>query len=79
MGIFKSNRVYYNDNIYNINTTYLVVLKYSFISGADNDSAKMVVFNSGVPVTEPAVPTAFLKDNVDMQNIGFVFLSNSYA
>lgn len=38
--------------------TYLVVLKYSFITGADNDSVSMYVFADGANIAnEPATPT----------------------
>lgn len=38
--------------------TYLVVVKYTFVAGADNDSVSMYVFEDGDNIaTEPAVPT----------------------
>lgn len=38
--------------------TYLVVVKYTFVSGADNDSVSMYVFEDGDSIaTEPATPT----------------------
>ena len=78
-GIRKSLAVSYSNTVYNTNTTYLVVVKYSFVNGNDNDSAKMYVFTSGVPATEPSVPTAFKVDTLDVVNIGQVVLTNSYA
>ena len=78
-GIRKSLTTSYSSTVYNTNTTYLVVVKYSFVNGIDNDSAKMYVFNSGVPATEPSVPNAFAADSIDMVNIGSVILTNSYA
>jgi hypothetical protein len=41
-----------------INSTYLVVVKYTFIDGAANDTASLYVFAEGQSIaTEPAVPT----------------------
>lgn len=38
--------------------TYLVVVKYSFVSGPDNDSVSLFVFADGDSITtEPAIPT----------------------
>ncbi|MBS1517961.1 MAG: T9SS type A sorting domain-containing protein [Bacteroidetes bacterium] len=78
-GIRKSIIINYSSTVYNTNTTYLVVVKYSFVNGNNNDSAKMYVFTSGVPATEPAVPSAFIVDTLDMVNIGQVILTNNYA
>lgn len=38
---------------YSLNTTYLVVLKYTFIAGTANDAVSLFVFPSGLPATEP--------------------------
>ena len=78
-GIRKSRNVSYSSTVFNTNTTYLAVIKYSFVAGANNDSSKMYIFASGVPATEPAVPSAFATDSVDVVNIGNVVLTNSYA
>lgn len=44
--------------VFDFNTTYLVVVKYSFNSAsAVDDSASVYVFSSGVPATEPTTPT----------------------
>jgi hypothetical protein len=46
------------NNNYTLNTTYVVVLKYTFVAGANNDEVKLYVFdNTAIPATEPAVPT----------------------
>lgn len=43
---------------YSLGTTYLVVLKYTFVpGGTTNDQVSLFVFSSGLPATEPAVPT----------------------
>lgn len=78
-GIRKSRNVSYSSTVYNTNTTYLAVLKYSFVNGDNNDSAKAYIFSSGVPVLEPAAPTAFATDSTDVPSIGNVILSNGYA
>jgi len=40
------------------NKTYLVVVKYTFVSGADNDQVSLFVFQEGDSIrTEPATPT----------------------
>lgn len=78
-GIKKSKNVSYNSTVYNTNTTYLAVLKYSFVNGINNDSSKMYIFSSGVPSVEPSVPTAYATDSIDPGSIGSVLLSNSYA
>ncbi|MES2560704.1 MAG: T9SS type A sorting domain-containing protein [Bacteroidota bacterium] len=47
-----------NNTIYNLNQTYLVVLKYTFFSStATDDSVYLYTFSSGVPATEPSIPT----------------------
>jgi len=43
-------------------TTYLVVLKYVYISGTNNDSIFAYVFNGGVPAVEPVSPTLTATD-----------------
>ncbi len=78
-GIRKSKNVTYSNTVYNTNTTYLAVIKYSFVNGDNNDSAKMYIFSSGVPVTEPSAPNAFATDSTDVPSIGNIVLSNGYA
>ncbi len=78
-GIYKSRSAVYGSTVYNANTTYLAVLKYSFVNGNNNDSAKLYVFSSGVPSTEPLTPLAFSTDSIDFGGQGRVFVSNNYA
>ena len=58
IGISKSNEVTggasYGTTVFNLNTTYLVVVKHSFIAGDMNDAEKVFVFSSTLPATEPA-------------------------
>jgi len=79
MGINKTGTTTYTIGNYNTNTTYLVVLKYSFVNGNDNDSCKLYIFSSGVPATEPAAPDAFTTVGSDLPDEGEVFISNLYA
>ncbi len=79
MGVNKNASTTYTSANYNTNTTYLVVLKYSFIAGVNNDTSKMFVFSSGVPSAEPVTPDAFATTGADLTDQGEVFLSNLYA
>lgn len=40
-------------SVYSLNTTYLIVLKYTFIPGNNNDAVSLFVFTSGLPAIEP--------------------------
>ena len=44
---------------YNFGETYLLILKYEIVAGADNDMVSLYIFDSATPPTntEPAVPT----------------------
>lgn len=42
---------------YLYNTTYLIVLKYKYVSGPNNDEVSLFVFSAGVPAVEPVTPT----------------------
>ena len=57
-GISKgSNTGEYTTGTYLYNTTYLIVVKYTFISGSSNDEVSMFVFTSpNLPATEPTTP-----------------------
>lgn len=58
IGITKSNEdPTYTGYVYSLNTTYLVVVRYSFVTGSSNDQVSLFVFSSGVPSTEPPSPT----------------------
>jgi len=82
MGIFKFGlKIDYYDTIeyttetYSYNTTYLVVLKYEFISGgSNNDEASLYVFESGIPASEPSSPTIGPLSNNDATNLGSIVL-----
>lgn len=60
----------YDPTPYVLNTTYLVVLKYSFIDGGDNDEVRLYVLSNDVPASEPG--TANIGPLI-MPNEGFDF------
>jgi hypothetical protein len=49
-----STAIVYGATEYDLNTTYLVVLKYKFVSGSSNDICSAFIFSSGIPTSEPA-------------------------
>lgn len=56
-GLSKHNdAAQYSSNTYNASTTYLLVLKYSIIEGANNDLVSLYVFDT-FPSSEPGTPT----------------------
>ena len=56
---FSSSGQVYTGFNYNFGETYLLILKYEIVAGADNDMVSLYVFDSATPPTstEPAVPT----------------------
>ena len=65
---------------YNYGTTYLVVLKYNKIDGADNDKNSLYVFNTNAPITEPtsAVIASFgYNGEIDPSSVNLVQLGPS--
>jgi hypothetical protein len=65
---------------YTYGTTYLVVLKYNKIDGADNDKNSLYVFNTTAPLTEPtsAVIAPFGYTNeIDPSSVNLVQLGPS--
>ena len=76
-GLSKStDTVSYTGFDYAMNTTYLLVLKYSFVTGSSNDAVCLFVLNSGVPASEPSSPTIgpLSPEANDPSNIGSVAL-----
>jgi hypothetical protein len=65
------------NNNYNFSTTYLLVLKYLFVSGTSNDEVSLFVFDSGVPSTEPVTPTLGPFTGTDISGIGSFALRQS--
>ncbi|HRI84914.1 MAG TPA: hypothetical protein PK536_05645 [Ignavibacteria bacterium] len=69
----------FSGNVYNTNTTYLIVASYTFKPGSStNDVCKLYAFISGVPVNEPASPLALDSAGNDILNIGDVKMANSF-
>jgi len=66
---------------FSLNTTYLLVLKYTFVSGASNDEVSLFVLTSGVPTTEPLVPTigALAPSTSDPSSLGSIALRQGSA
>ncbi len=72
----KTSSPTYTDNNYSKNTIYLLVLKYEFIDGSDNDEASLFVFTDpDLPGSEPSTPT-IIPDNSesDPTNLGTIAL-----
>jgi len=63
----------YGATEFSFNTTYLVVIKYSFVTGTTNDTAAIYVLSS-VPGSEPSTPAASSNTNAngDQANLGRV-------
>jgi len=54
-GIAKAtNPIVYGGPVFNHGTTYLVVIKYTFVDGASNDEVRLFVFSGAIPGSEPA-------------------------
>lgn len=76
-GISKgSNTGTFTTGTYLYNTAYLIVVKYTFVSGSSNDEVSMFVFTSpNLPATEPTTPTVgpLTDPNIsDLDNAGTV-------
>jgi hypothetical protein len=78
MGITKTGTTVYGAATYNTGTTYVVVLKYAFVAGTNNDVSGLYVFSSGVPAAEPVTFDASTSDGPDLPDQGQVFLSNMF-
>lgn len=70
-GTDTNNVAMWSTNNYSYNTTYLLVLKFTFNPGPSNDAVSLFVFSSGLPATEPA-PTVgpLVFTSGDANNIG---------
>jgi hypothetical protein len=80
IGVTKSQIMSYVKRTFSTKKTYLVILKYSFVpGGASNDSAKVFVFSSGVPLSEPSVPDTFIVSGNDAADIGEIWLANAFV
>ncbi|MBM4398972.1 MAG: endonuclease, partial [Candidatus Cloacimonetes bacterium] len=77
-GVAKLTAESYTGFDYALNTTYLIVVKYSFITGTGNDEVKMWV-NPDFSGTEPAAMLTGLATETDFSNCGGVALRQSSA
>lgn len=73
--------VVYGTTDYSFNTTYMVVLKYSFVAGLANDVASIYVISGTAPAVEPGVATAIsgANTNADQSNLGRVGIRQGTA
>jgi len=81
LGIAKEsgNTISYESSGRSTGYTYLVVLKYTFLTGNNgNDVVKMYAFTQGVPQSEPANANSETSSGLDRIDIGQVVLSNSF-
>lgn len=79
LGIQKIQATEFSNMTFQVGQTYLIVLKYSFIPGIDNDVSELFVFEQGVPPSEPAQSLVATSSGYDLSNQGEVVLSNNYA
>ncbi|MBP8725146.1 MAG: hypothetical protein KBF37_02375 [Saprospiraceae bacterium] len=70
---------HYSNDTFSTGQTYLAVLKYQFVAGADNDTSSLYLFQYGVPAAEPPMPLVSSHDGPDFINMAFVVLTNNYA
>jgi hypothetical protein len=61
---------------FGLNTTCLLVLKYTFVSGTSNDEVSLFVFTVDVPSSEPLVPTIgpLAPSTTDPSSVGSIAL-----
>jgi len=75
-GLAKDNETpVYTPAVYSTGTTYALLLKYTFVSGADNDLVSLNVFTDCPPVGEPIPDVGPLGEGEeDLPNVGKVIL-----
>lgn len=66
-----SAKIGYTDFVYDMNTTYLVVLKYDIISGATNDVCSMVI-NPVIATGEPTTWITTTSSDVSAEDVALV-------
>ncbi len=65
---------------YSLNTTYIVVLKYTFVEGTNNDQVSLFVFESSIPSVEPTPTVGPLTyPSGDAFNLGRIALRQGTA
>jgi len=76
---FASNTGTYASTTYSLGTTYLLVLKYTIISGTGNDVASLFI-NPAINGIEPLIPDLTLTEATgDLANVGTVALRQGAA
>lgn len=76
MGVQKYQTANFSPNIFNTKTTYLVVMKYKFVpGGTSNDTASVVVLQSGIPQQEPLASVSS-STGLDADSVGEIQVNN---
>lgn len=81
-GAISTNPITWSTTTYAKNTTYLIVVKYTFLTGTtSDDEIRMYIFASGIPGTEPGSPTVgpVTGASTDAPNISRVALRQGSA
>ncbi|MCC7028625.1 MAG: T9SS type A sorting domain-containing protein [Saprospiraceae bacterium] len=79
LGVRKIGTIDYSNSVFEINKTYLIVLKYSIIAGNDNDVSSLYAFETGVPNVEPSIPLSSTNNGIDFTGQASVYINNNYA
>lgn len=79
LGVSKNAGIVYGKTIRKVKQTYLIVLRYQFVAGASNDTARMFVFTAPMPASEPSAVDTLTGAGTDAASIGEIWLSNSFA
>ncbi len=80
LGISKNNEVsggnVYSTKLLTYNTTYLVVVKHSFVAGDMNDEEKVFIISAAIPTTEPTTADISLTETTkaDPTDLGIITL-----
>ncbi len=81
-GSIATNPLSWSTTTYALHTTYLIVVKYTFLTGTTaDDEIRMYIFSSGIPGTEPGSPTVgpVTGPSTDAPNISRVALRQGSA
>ena len=64
----------YTSNGYSYGTTYLLVIKYEFITGTGNDEVSLFIFDGAIPAAEPVTPDLGPFAGTDLSSIASIGL-----
>jgi len=81
-GASSQGPILYSGNSFQFGVTYLLIVKYKFNTSSNtDDSLSLYVFNSGIPATEPAVPSVgpVGGTGTDASNLGRVAIRQGTA